>query len=236
MSSQLNNSGLMTPEQRLLALELLEERQRRSQRVAVRVVWGSVVTAGVVLAFLIGVGSWRVRALSQQEAQLRSDVSRLNDEATAAKDRAAAASKQAQQAEEKQRAIAQTLATVPEAEQKAAVERSLAAAPQNAALLPRIYMQIVDPADRPRAEKVRAALRSAGYIVLGIETRTDVKGLQVSDVRYYRESESDEAKRIAAILENAGEERVKTAIVPERYRNSPNVRPNHFEVWLAPQA
>src|SRR5262245_44938153 len=108
MSSPLNDSGLMTPEQRLLALELLEEKQRRSQRVAVRAVWGSVVIAGVVLAVLIGLGSWRVRELSEQEATLRAEVGRLNDEATAAEARAAEASKQAQQAEGKQRAIAQT--------------------------------------------------------------------------------------------------------------------------------
>jgi outer membrane murein-binding lipoprotein Lpp len=215
----------MTPQQRLEALEQLEQRQLRSQRLAVRTVWGSVVLAVIVLAGLIAFGTRKVNDLNAQRQRLESDITALTEKREAAEHAAA-------EAEKKRLAAVWTFSNVPEAEQKVAVERQLSKRPEMAALLPRIYMQIVDPADKSRAEAVKTALWQAGFVVLGIETVPKAaKNQKGSDVRYYRKEETEQAERIAEVLKQAGEQNVRY-FIPKGMENSPNVRPNHFEVWL----
>jgi hypothetical protein len=219
----------MSPQQRLEALEHLEKRQLRSQLLAVRAVWGSVSLAVLVLAGLIVFGTRKVDELNTRKQQVQDEIAALEKKLIAKEQEAAEAEKQ-------RLAAVWTFSNVPESVQKAAVEQQLSRRPEMAALLPRIYMQIVDPADKPRAEAVRKALLQAGYLVLGIETVTKAAKTQKgSDVRYYRDSEREQAKRIAGVLEKAGESNVQY-FTPRGMENSPNVRPNHFEVWLEHRA
>jgi hypothetical protein len=99
-------------------------------------------------------------------------------------------------------------------------------------LVPRVYMQIVNENDRGRAREVAQLLRGAGMIVPGIEyVQTDLKTTQV---RYYKKAEEATALQIVDLLQKkAGYP--DTKLVNLGLENNTKVRPNHFELWLAPK-
>jgi hypothetical protein len=215
----------MNAEERLKALEELELRQQSSQRRVLRAVWSSVVVAALVLAALIGSAILELRAVERQKAALAQDIDALMKQKKAAE--------QARDAAEQQRAAAvDALGDVPERERKAAIDRQFERAPRTAALLPRIYMQTVNAADLPRANAIRQALQTDGFLVLGIENVPGANGLKNTDVRFYHAAEKDEAARIAQALQKAGEKTVNLNYL-KQFENSTRARPNHFEVWLA---
>jgi hypothetical protein len=217
--------GLMSPEQRLRALQELEQRQQRNQRRVVQAVWASIVAGILVLSVIVASATWQLDSLNQQKIRLQGDI-------TALKKQKETVVRDLEQAEQRRIAAAGTLANLPEAQLKQAIEKQLATAPQTAALLPRIYMQIVDRADSAHAQVIRKALQDAGYIVLGIEYVPTARGLETTDVRFYHAAEKGEAEKIAKLLKNAGEPTVSPKYLPQ-YETSTRVRPNHFEVWLA---
>jgi hypothetical protein len=105
---------------------------------------------------------------------------------------------------------------------------------QSAALLPRVYMQIVNQNDRDIANQIKDRLTSIGVLVLGIQYAPKAAGLKTSDVRYYRKVDEAEAQKILGVLKDAGEESPRLQYLPG-FEDSTTVRPNHFEVWLASQ-
>jgi hypothetical protein len=222
------SDGLMTPEQRLRNLEELEERQQRNQRRAARAAWGSVIGATVVLLALMGFASWKLNQLADQKVQLTSDIAGLQK-------LKAAAEQERNDAEAQRKAAVGALSNVPDAQRQQAIDKQFATAPQTAGMLPRIYMHTVDASDNGRAQALRSALESAGYVVLGIENVVRAKGLRTSDVRYYHLSEKDTAAKIAGVLRGAGEQKVDVNYLAE-FEHSDKVRPNHFEIWLAHQS
>jgi ribosome-binding factor A len=226
MADEPTNSSVMTPEQRLKRLDDLEQRQIQAHRNAVRGAWISVCIAALVFFGIIAAGTWQVRELEAH----RNDLILQNRSLGA---RLAAARKEAVKAEASARAYRGVVDKLSDSERKDAVEKQVSAVPQSAALLPRIYMQIVNSEDRTRAESIRKTLEQAGYLVLGIELVEKAAGTQkVSDVRYYRDDDAKQAQRIADLLEKAGESNVKV-FIPAGKKDSPNVRPNHYEIWLA---
>ena len=216
---------MLSPEQRLQALEELEKRQQRTQTLALRAVWTSIVVAALVLGAIIGFATWQLKTV-------RSEVDSLNDKKTRLQNEITELGKQKEAIEKQRMAAAGALANVPETQLKQAIDRQFATAPQTAALLPRIYMQIVDRADSARAQKIRKALQDAGYLVLGIEYVPSARGLKTTDVRFYRATERAEAEKIAQAVKNAGEPNVNVNYL-RQFENSTSARPNHFEVWLA---
>ena len=141
----------MTPEERVKALEVLERRQLRLQKRAAVSAWGSVAVAAVVLVGLIGFASSRLAALRLETARL------LTEKKTLAED-ILRLGREKEFAERQKAAAVGVLSEVPEAQRRDAVSRQLAASPQSAALLPRIYMQTVSRDDSTRAQQVRKAL------------------------------------------------------------------------------
>jgi len=105
---------------------------------------------------------------------------------------------------------------------------------QSAALLPRVYIQIVNQANRDHASQIKERLTSAGVLVLGIQYVSTAARLRTSDVRYYRTADEAEARKILGILQDSGEKSARLQYLPG-YEDSTKVRPNHFEVWLASQ-
>jgi arginine utilization protein RocB len=103
---------------------------------------------------------------------------------------------------------------------------------QSAPLLPRVYMQIVNPNDRDRANQIKERLTAAGILVLGIEYVPQAARLTETDVRYYRKADEPEAQKIADVLKDAGVASTQLKYL-KGYENSTKIRPNHFEVWLA---
>ena len=72
--------ALMTPEERVKALEDLEERQLRRQTRVVRSAWTSVVVAAVALTGVILLGYWQLGSLSRDVQDLtRTKSQLLND-------------------------------------------------------------------------------------------------------------------------------------------------------------
>ena len=131
----------------------------------------------------------------------------------------------AESAQKKLTSSLNVLAKVGAKNVEAAVDR------QTAALLPRVYMQILDDADRPAAQIIAADLQKAGMIVLGVETVTKAAGkLRQTEVRYYKKSEEPTAKRITAVLQSAGYRDAKPVYLG--LEDSTKVRANHYEVWL----
>ena len=216
---------LMTPEQRLAALEKLEAAQGRNQRRAARAAWGSVAIAAVVLAALIGFATWSLSSLNRQRNGLEQQISSLQSKKEATE-------KELESAKQQRRAAVLAFSSVPEASRETAIDQQFATAPELAASLPRIYLHIVDRSDRPRAEMVDQVLANAGYVVVGIQYAPQGRGLAGTDVRFYHESEKNEATKIVKILQQAGE---TDATLNDRTNDSASarVRPNHFEVWLA---
>jgi hypothetical protein len=229
------SGSFMSPEQRLRALEELEDKRKQAQRRAVRAVWISIVVGAVVFGAIVAYATWQlttvrteIAALEKQRTGLQTDIGNL----TKQKEDAV---KAWTQAEQQRVAASSTLANLPEAQLKTAIEKQFAAAPRTATLLPRIYMQIVNREDAPRAAEVRKALQKAGYLVLGIETVVNAQALRTTDVRFYHAVERPEAEKIAQALRDAGESAVNVNYL-KQFENTTSARPNHFEVWLAHRA
>ena len=225
--------GLMSPEQRLRALEDLEERQKRNQKRVARSVWVSIVLGVLVLGAIVALATWQlttvrreVRSLGDEKATLAADVAKLKEQKKVAE-------RERNEAEQQRNAATGALASLPTDQLKQAIARQFETAPRTAALLPRIYMQIIDRADTDRAEAIRKALQGAGYVVLGIEYVPQGKAPK-TDLRFYHAAERGEAEKIAQVVKNAGEPAVELNYL-KKFENDTNVRPNHFELWLAPR-
>ena len=217
--------GLMSPEQRLQALEEMELRQQHKQRRVLRVFWMSIVVGALALGSIIAFSIWQMNSVRKQTDSLRSEKAKLDTEITALVDKKRVVDQQL-------KATRGLLKNLSEAQLKEAIDKQFATAPKTAALLPRIYMHIVDNADLERARVIRKALQEAGYLVLGIENVPKAKPLKTSDVRFYHKAEHGEAEEIVRALKKAGESNVNLNYL-QQYENSTNARPNHFEVWLA---
>jgi len=210
---------LMTPEQRLAALQELEKSQTRNQRRVVWTAWVSVVVAGVVFALLVTVGTRQLSTVRKNRDDLKAEKTRLAGDLENIK----AEIKKKQKALNEYQALVQKLP-------RTAIEEAQPSSPNPGTSVPRIYLQYTNPEDMQHAENIRRALQDAGYIVLGIELITTAR-LRVSDVRFFHDEEKQEAQKIASVLRNAGEQ-VGGVGTPKGYENSRIVRPNLFEVWL----
>ena len=226
------NESYMTPEQRLKALEELEQRQQRNQQRVAKSVWTSIVVGVVVLGAVLATATWQltsvrseINALDVQKGNLQTDVADLQKQ----KETAEAARLKA---EEQRKAVAVALSYLPAGQLQTAIDKQIAATPRTATLLPRIYLHTVDRADTSRADSVRKKLQEAGYVVLGIEYVPTAKNLKRTDVRFYHATERPEAEKIARVMNDAGEPNAFVNYL-EQYENDPKARANHFEVWLA---
>jgi hypothetical protein len=109
------------------------------------------------------------------------------------------------------------------------------ASPSAAAGLPtRIYLQIQDTGQLPRAQQIEKALEDQKFIVPGIET-LKTGPTTGAEVRFFREGESGEANRIADILRSLQVQGAQAKYIPG-YEGSTKIRPRHFEIWFAPDA
>ncbi len=102
----------------------------------------------------------------------------------------------------------------------------------SAAILPRVYMQIVNERDRDYAKQIAAPLTVAGFLFLGIEYVPNAAWYKTSEVRYFREADKTEAQTILGVLQDAGDKSAHLQYI-SGYENSTKIRPNHFEIWLA---
>jgi len=214
-----------TAARHLANLEKLEREESLVRRRALYVAWGSVGAAAAILVFLV-LGAQR------ELIQIRAERDRVAGEVKELEARKAALEADLKLSSEKLNASLGALERVPENVRKEAVDSELVANPAAAQVLPRVYVQIVDPADRSIANQIGRDLQASGVIALGTEYVPEAAGLKRNEVRYYKKSEENGAIRIVEDLRKAGIE-AKTVYLNQEQNTK--VRPNHYELWLTPQ-
>jgi hypothetical protein len=113
----------------------------------------------------------------------------------------------------------------------AAVEKAFDADPTAAGLIARVYIHIHSEQQRPQAEIAARTLRSAGYIVPGIDLKPETA--RQSEVHYYAADSQSvaDADAIIKALASAGVT-VGKRQVPQA--TSDKLRPRAYGLWLAP--
>lgn len=227
----------LTPDQRVALVERLERQDAERRSKALRTAWGSVGVAAVVLAGIVFAGWWQASHIRADLAAARKELdaarharNEVAREVDALKQKKAELDAELQWKQSQLTASLGALGRVDETQRRAAVERQISEDPKTAALLPRVYLHIVDRADREWATGIGRRLEAAGMIALGVQYVPEAANLKASDVRFYKKAEEPGASRIAAVLRDAG---VEAKLNYLNLENSTKVKPNHFEVWFA---
>lgn len=97
-------------------------------------------------------------------------------------------------------------------------------------LIPRIYVHVEGDEERESARGVVRLLETEQFVVPGVQ-RVGSKSPKVSQLRYFKKSEEDDAERILQILNKAGYEASLAYI--GGYEDSKALKPMHFELWFA---
>ena len=96
-------------------------------------------------------------------------------------------------------------------------------------LLPRVYVHVTGNEERESARALAQLLESKQLVVPGIQ-RVGAKSPKISQLRYFKKSEENEAKRILQII---GEKGYKVSLeYISGYEDSKAIRPMHFELWF----
>jgi hypothetical protein len=91
----------------------------------------------------------------------------------------------------------------------------------------RVYFHIRDQSQLAYANQLKARLQEQRFVVPGIQTLR--VGPSMSELRYFRVSDAPEARAIESALGVSG---LVVKLIPG-YENSADIRPRHFELWLA---
>jgi len=99
-------------------------------------------------------------------------------------------------------------------------------------LAPRVYIQINDENQRDIAKRIQQELSSQQYIVPGIEKVSAGKG--ENQIRFFHDDREEEkqAERVASVILGLGLGVTAQPKFFRSYEHSPNIRPNHYELWL----
>ena len=212
-------------ERRELELAQAREKQERARkdlrRLRITIAVFVVLTLAAVLT-----AAWAIIAQKQAKAAT-DDAVRYLQEFKKEQQASSAARQSAQANAAKFAASLQVLSSVNNKDVQTAVDSQSASA-----LLPRVYLQIVNQDDRDYANEIRDRLIAGGILVLGIQYVPKAAGLTKTDVRYYRKADEPEAQKIVDLLKNAGAAPIPPKYLPG-YEDSTTIRPNHYEVWLA---
>ena len=76
--------------------------------------------------------------------------------------------------------------------------------------------------------------QNKGFIVPGIE-RLRTGPTTGTEVRFFRNTEGDEANRIVTLLQELEVPDVQAKYIPG-YEKSTKIRPRHYEIWFASKA
>ena len=93
-----------------------------------------------------------------------------------------------------------------------------------------MYFHIRDPRQRAYADQLRDRLQQSGYVVPGIQTLR--VGPSANELRFFRNADETEAHAIERALALPG----LVVKLIGGYETSPDMRPRHYELWLAPPA
>jgi len=206
-----------------LRLEKTQEEEKRRRLLRISILFAALMCVA------IGTALWAL--YSRREAQIQTEAANQQREyANFQRQLAEEQTRRAADENQKYKAAVDVLNNTNKQAVQAAVDSQSSAA----ALLPRVYIQIVNQDDRNYANQIKERLTGAGVLVLGIQYVPEAAANQKkSDVRYYRKADEPEAQKILEVLAAAGAAPVPQPIYLKGYEDSTKVRPNHFEVWLA---
>ena len=213
-------------EEERIELERIQARDKTRRLTFFLVIFGLLTLAAGLTA------TWAIIAQHRATAA-RDEALRYLQDYKNEQQKSAAAQKTAQTTADKLTASLQvlssvsTLSTVTNKDVQTAVDSQ-----SSSALLPRVYIQIVNSDDRDYANNIKERLIAAGVLVLGIQYVPKAAGLTKTDVRYYRKADAPEAQKIVDLLKAAGAAPVPPKYL-EGYEDSTTIRPNHYEIWLA---
>ena len=216
----------LTTDERLALIERLEQQEATRRRAAIRAAWASVAGATLVFALVVLGGWWSIRLEREELATIDAERQELQERVEVLRREATAVEAQLKSTEAARAAALGALGRVPEKEREAAVSAN----PDVAKLIPRAYLQVVEEADRGFANEIGRRLQAGGVVAAGVEYVPSAKGLKRNEVRYYKDREIDGAKRIVALLAQAG---VDAVLQDLNMETNTKVRPYHFEVWFA---
>jgi hypothetical protein len=215
----------MSTEENLSLLEKLDRQGASLRRRAAWVAWGSVTAAALVMALLIAVA---YQHLSDVRTQVDVETKKLAD----LKIEKAALEKDLLAARQQRDNYQNIVQNVPKDAAIAAAQQATSKS-SPAALLPRIYLHIVDDADREYAKRQGKLLEENGFVVLGVEYVKNIT-LKNTQVRFYTNSQQPVAERILDILKKHGDANAVTNNL--RLEDVAKTRPNQFEVWFRSRA
>ncbi|HET6979692.1 MAG TPA: hypothetical protein VFI24_25390 [Pyrinomonadaceae bacterium] len=101
-------------------------------------------------------------------------------------------------------------------------------------IAPRIYFQLSSENQRPRADKIAAALRSLGFTVSAYDIVP--RSPQTNQLRWYRPDNASDLESVNSNLEKALQkvrEVDGSGWEPRPVTTSSSAQPNHFELWFA---
>jgi cell division septum initiation protein DivIVA len=112
-----------------------------------------------------------------------------------------------------------------------AIKEVIDSSPNTADILPRIYIQIKDESQRPRARQIANKLEDNKFIVPGIENVGEkASGNTVLKYFHKTDEENADAKKIVDLLR--GEKIVADAQYTPGFENSNRIRRRHYELWF----
>ncbi len=114
---------------------------------------------------------------------------------------------------------------------KQLVVNALTSDPSVAAANPRVYIHIHSEQQRPKAQQVSQALKTAGYILPGTEIELVSDLIRNNQVRYFRAEDEADAKKVVGILEAQGLADTRLRLI-----TGLNAPPGQLEVWFATPA
>ncbi|MEO8122672.1 MAG: hypothetical protein ABI633_01340 [Burkholderiales bacterium] len=221
--------------------QLVDDKLRTQRRWKVVVPILTLLILLVATSLWLAVNAYQARTAAVEQRKIAVDQSRIADELRVKAEAAAAsavaeakAAREAQQRaeyaeaatrrvegakQEQTRLYAEATRNAPEVRSKIeqAVERQSL-----------VYLQFADPAQRAPIERLRAALSKQGYSAPGAE-KVGVAPSRAA-VRYFREGDGDEARKLAALLVRWNWGPFEAQIV-KGYEATSQLR--QFEVWLA---
>jgi hypothetical protein len=217
----------LSPQERLALLNELEQREAGAMRKAARGAWVSLAIVASLLALLV----FGVIAASVRLRDVRTSLASLERETQTKQERLESLN---QEINQKQTALAALIGAVRTNPQTlSGVGTALDNDPRAATLVPRAYVQILDDMDRQWAKNLSERLQNGGVIPVGIDYVPNAEPLERFEVRYYKKSEEDGAKRIVGIMRDAG---VTAEPVYLNLEVNRRVRDNRFEIWCPANA
>jgi hypothetical protein len=221
----------MSPDARLALVEELERHEAGSMRKAIRGAWLSLLVVALLIGTLVFVAWAELRGVRQEVTSLEQQKTTLDEATKVQKAQLEQLDGEIRQKQAALSALIGAVRTDPLA--LSGVGTALDKSPGAVILVPRAYIQIVDEGDRQWARNLSDRFQNAGVIPVDIEHVRLSGPLRQFEVRYYKKSEEEGARRIVAIMKDVG---VPAELKYLDLETNTRVRANHFEVWCPANA